>query len=303
MKSMSVRKAFTRTYRGDTLTGYMLLLPTFILLMVFSVVPLVRMVVQSFYNSGFYQTPEFVAFENYSRVLRDRNFKASIGVGFQFAAIVVPLGFVMSFLLAMCIKNMSSRFSNFVKSAIYVPSVISGIIAGTVFAFIYDYQGGMLNSLMEALGQPRQAWLNTRGLTLWAVALPSVWLGLGYSTLLMLAGLLDIPRIYYEAALIDGANAFDRTRYITIPCMKNVFLFQLVSGVIGALQEFNLPFTLTGGGPAGTTRTPVLLLYQHFTGDKTMGYTYAGAVMMAVIIGVLTALFFKTISSEKASDV
>jgi len=85
--------------------------------------------------------------------------------------------------------------------------------------------------------------------------------------------------------------------------MRNVFLFQIVSGVIGALQEFNLPYLMTGGAPVNITRTPVLLLYQHFTQDKTMGYTYAGALLMALIIGALTALFFRTISSTKAEDV
>ncbi len=302
MRSISIKKGFSRARRTDTLTGYAFLVPTFALLLVFSVLPLIRTVIQAFFNSGFYQSPEFVGVKNFTKVLRDKNFGKAIGVGFQYAAIVVPSGFFLSFLLAMCVKNMSPRFSNFVKSAIYIPSVISGIIAGTVFAFIYDYQGGLLNTAMDLMHLPRQAWLNTRGLTLWAVALPGVWLGLGYSTLLMLAGLLDIPAIYYEAALIDGANACQRTWYITVPCMKNVFLFQLVSGTIGALQEFNLPYTLTGGAPANTTRTPVLLLYQHFTGDKTMGYTYAGAIIMALFIGILTALFFKTISSEKASD-
>ena len=304
MKSISVRKALSASYRRKEMAvGYLMLLPTLVLLLMFSITPLINAFYNSFFNSGVYQTPKYVALANYTRVFRDRNFRRSLTVGLKYLIYEVPLRLVLSFLLANCIKTMSRRTGNFVKSAIYVPSVIGGIIAGSVFSFIYDYQCGLLNVIRQALGQSRIAWLNTPGVSLWAIVIPAVWLGLGYSTLLMLAGILDIPVGYYEAATIDGANAWQRMIYITIPCMKNIFLFQLVSGAIGALQEFNLPYILTGGGPAGTTCTPALLLYQHFTKDTTTGYTYAGAMMLAVIIGILTAIFFRTISSEKAADV
>ena len=304
MKSISFRKAWCVAHRRKEMgVAYLLLLPTLILLLTFSIVPLLNAFYTSFFNNGVYQEPNYVGLANYKRVLRDRNFTKSITVGLTFMLYEVPIRLVLSFLLADCIKSMTPHVGNFVKSSIYVPSVIGSIIAGSIFGFIYDYQAGLLNTIVQAFGQTRVAWLNTPGLSMWAVVIPSVWLGLGYSTLLMLAGILDIPAAYYEAATIDGANAWQRMIYITIPCMRNIFLFQVVSGAIGALQEFNLPFTLTGGGPAGTTKTPALLLYQHFTSDSTMGYTYAGAMLLAVIIGALTAIFFRTISSDKAADV
>ena len=303
MKGMSIKRAMSsRISRSEALVAYGLLLPTFVLLLLFSIIPLVSTFFSSFYNSGFYQEANFVGLGNYRTVLRDKNFFRSIVVGLKFAAIVVPFQFILSFLFAVTLKNMSPKLSGVVKVSIYIPNVISGVIAAVIFTFIYAYQGGFLNYLMQVLGLPIQPWLNSMSLSLWAVAIPAIWLGFGYSTLLMYAGLLDIPQNYYEAAMIDGANAAQRMWYITIPSMRNIFLFQIVSGVIGALQEFNLPYLMTGGAPVNTTRTPVLLLYQHFTGDKTMGYTYAGAMLMAVIIGVLTALFFKTISSQKAED-
>ena len=304
MRKASLSKTFASSIsRNEALTAYTLLLPTFVLLIMFSLAPLITTAFNSLFDSGFYQAPKYVGFGNYTRVLRDKYFFRSIEVGFKYAAIVVPIRFLLSFLFAMAVKNMSKRVSGFIKLSIYIPNVISGIIAAVIFNFIYAYQGGLLNYLMSVLGLPAQPWLNSMSLSLWAVAMPAIWLGFGYSTLLMLAGLLDIPQNYYEAAMIDGATAFQRTRYITIPSMRNVFLFQLISGVIGGLQEFNLPYLMTGGAPVNTTRTPVLLLYQHFTQDKTMGYTYAGALLMAVVIGALTALFFRTISSNKAEDV
>lgn len=303
MRRTSLKRTFSSSIsRNEALTAYTLLLPTLVLLVLFSLAPLVSTAISSFYDSGFYQAPKYVGLDNYAKVLKDKYFFKSIEVGFKYAAIVVPIRFVMSFLFAMAIKNMSKRVSGFVKLSIYIPNVISGIIAAVIFNFIYAYQGGLLNYLMGVFGLPPQPWLNSMTYSLWAVAIPAIWLGFGYSTLLMLAGLLDIPQNYYEAAMIDGATPFQRTWYITIPSMRNVFLFQIVSGVIGGLQEFNLPYLMTGGAPVNTTRTPVLLLYQHFTQDKTMGYTYAGALLMAVIIGVLTALFFRTISSSKAED-
>lgn len=303
MKGPSLKKTFSSpSTRNEALTAYGLLLPTLTLLILFSVIPLISTAISSFYDSGFYQAPKYVGMGNYVKVFKDKYFFYAIEVGFKYALIVVPTGFLLSFLFAMAIKSMSKRTSSFVKISIYIPNVISGIIAAVIFSFIYAYQGGLLNHLMQLWGLPVQPWLNSMQYSLWAVAVPAIWLGFGYSTLLMLAGVLDIPQNYYEAAMIDGATAFQRTWYITIPSMRNVFLFQIVSGTIGALQEFNLPYLMTGGAPVNTTRTPVLLLYQHFTRDKTMGYTYAGAMVMAVIIGILTALFFRTISSRKAED-
>ncbi len=304
MKGITVRRALSsHISRGEMMVAYGLLLPSLVLLLLFSIIPLISTAFQSFYDSGFYQVANFVGFDNFRAVLKDKYFFKAISVGFQYAAITVPARFVLSFLFACVIKNMTSRIGGFVKLSIYIPNVISGIIAAVIFNFIYAYQGGLLNFLMQSFGLPIQPWLNSMKFSLYAVALPAIWLGFGYSSLLMLAGLLDIPPSYYEAAMIDGANGAQRMWYITVPSMRNVFLFQIVSGVIGGLQEFNLPYLMTGGAPVNSTRTPVLLLYQHFTKDKTMGYTYAGALVMALIIGALTALFFRTISSSKADDV
>lgn len=286
----------------DRLSAYAMLFPTFILITVFAIVPILITLQQSFTNSSFYQEVQFVGFDNYRNVLSDPAFFRSVIVGLKFVAFVVPVQLILSFLFAHVIRGMPRRLSGFVKTSVYVPVVISGVIASVIFVFFYDYQAGLLNQLAGMAGMERQAWLNDPKTALASIAAPAIWLGFGYTTLFMLAGLLDIPESYYESATIDGANAVQRMIYITIPSVKNILLFLLVAGFIGALQEFNLPYMMTGGGPVGETMTPVLFLYFHFTRDLTVGYSLAGSLVMALVIGLISALMFKVFTSQKGMD-
>lgn len=115
----------------------------------------------------------------------------------------------------------------------------------------------------------------------------------------MLAGLNDIPRSYYEAAVIDGANAFHKMIYITIPLLRNIFLYILVVGVTGAIQQFDLPYMMTGGGPLNETMTPNLFIYNHFTSDPYMGYTISAALLLFLMLGGISAIIFKLFNSKK----
>ncbi|UUX33765.1 carbohydrate ABC transporter permease [Fundicoccus culcitae] len=269
------------------------LLPMVGLLTAFVVIPLIYAFVVSFYEWNFYRDSVYIGWENYRRVWVDKNFWNSLWVGLKFALMVVPTQFVLAFFLAHMIRNMRQRLGGFVKVSIYIPTVVSGVAAALIFSFIYNYNGGIANAIVTALGFEPIAWLQDVDIVLGALAAPAIWLGLGFTTLIMLAGLNDIPISYYEAADMDGANAIQKVFRITVPLMKNIFLYVLLTGIIGAIQQFDLPYTMTGGGPLNMTTTPNLFIYNHFTNDPYLGYTISASLMLFVILGLISAVVFR----------
>lgn len=296
------RRRHPRYSRAETVSAYGMLLPGLVGTIMFSLLPIGLAVHSSFYDSGFYQAPNFVGFNNFLKVLRDRYFSQAILVGLRYTLYVVPLLIVLSFAFANLIKRLTGRFAGFVKTTIFVPNVISGVIASFMFVYIFDYQAGILNSMLKLFGIGAQPWLQNPTLALIAMAAPRIWLAFGWTTLLMLGGLLDIPETYYESATIDGAGRFKQMVYITIPSMRNTLLFVLVSNVIGMMQEFDLPYNMTRGGPASATTTPNLYVYTHFVRDQTVGFSISAALLIAIVLGGLSTLIFRLVSSEKSYE-
>lgn len=286
----------------DNATAYLMTSPIVILLTVFVVVPLVYSIRISFFDWGFYQDPIFVGFRNFYLVLTDDRFYKSIGVGLKFVLLVVPIQLILSFLFAHVIRAMRKKASGFVKTSVYIPTIISGIITAIIFGIIYNYDGGILNAFIGLFGLEKVGWLVEVKTTIIALAVPAIWLGFGITALIMLAGLLDIPESYYEAAELEGASSFRKMVHITIPLMKNVMLYLLVTGFVGAIQQLELPLFLTDGGPSDSTLLPNFYIFQHFRNDLLMGHTLAAALLLFVVLGTISAIIFKVINSEKAID-
>ncbi|MEV6889646.1 sugar ABC transporter permease [Kribbella sp. NPDC051137] len=216
---------------------------------------------------------------------------------------VVPAILVLALLLASFIATLSKRLAAFMKTTVYVPAVVSSVVAAIIFVFIYQDEG-VANWFIGLFGHGPVAWLNTAGTALPAVAIPAVWLGFGVSTLIMLAGILDIPESYFESARLDGANFWQRTRYITVPSLRNVILFLLVTGLTLTIQEFQLPLVMTNGGPVDATNTPNLYIFNSFR-DGTpyaTSYSLTAALLLFIVIGTISIIIFRVVSSEKSSD-
>lgn len=288
--------------KNDIKTAYMMLLPIVGLLTVFVVVPLIYAIFVSFYEWNFYRDSIFVGFTNYILVLKDPFFYKAIWTGLKFALIVIPVQFVAAFIFAHLIKNLNLKVGGFVKTSIYIPHVISGVVASVVFMFIYNYNGGLANYIVSLFGSEPIPFLADVKYALGSISLPAIWLGFGFTTLIILAGINDIPGSYYEAAELDGANTFHKMIYITLPLLKNVFLYVIVVGLTGAIQQFDLPYIMTNGGPLNETMTPNLFIYTHFKNDPYMGYTISAALLLFVIIGTLSAFMFKLINSKQSED-
>ena len=287
--------------KDDLLTAYLVLLPSFLLLVTFVIAPLVISVVNSFYDA--YMDAVWKGMGNYTKVLTDEKFWKSIGVGLKFILSIVPIQLILAFFIAHLVIQLPKHLSSFVKVTVYMPCLLSGIIVGAIFSYIYASDaGGFLNNLLSKFGISPIGWTGEPRWALFSVAVAAIWNGLGYTTLVMLGGILDIPRDYYEAAKLDGAGFFAQMVHITIPSMRNLGVYLLISSFVSTFQLFELPFVLTGGGPLDMTQGPVGYLYYHFTWDDTLGMTYAGSVLVAIVLTSISSVVFRVVNSEKSLD-
>ena len=285
--------------------SYLMLLPVLLILTIFVWVPFVYALERSFWDWNFYKDSEFVGLRNFELILRDKSFRKSVVNGFKFVIIQVPIGIAVQFLFANMIKKTNARVQNTVKGIIYIPAILSGIMASVIATFILNYRGGILNQVLMALGFDRFAFGTdkTGWAATWVIVIMNTWLGFGGGVILMYAALNSIDTSFYEASAIDGAGKFQQMLYITLPQMKNIFILVGISGTTGTLQMFDIPFMLTGGGPLEETLTPMLFIYNNMRDStKGMGYTIAGALIMMVIITSFNVLLFALVGSEKNQE-
>ncbi|WP_448256504.1 carbohydrate ABC transporter permease [Microbacterium aurum] len=298
----TARRARARARYRDTKMAYLLIAPALILLGLFVAWPAVYAGFLSFQDWSFYKDPEFVGFRNFINVLTDPLFWAAIGRGFQFVLMTVPIMLVLAFLFASLVVSVSRRFASFLKVSIYIPTIISGVITSIIFVLIYNYSGGLLNWALGAFGIEPVAWLGDPAWALIAIAVPAVWLGMGLTSLIMVAAMVDIPNEFYEAAAMEGANWWQKTFFITLPQMKNILLYLLITGFVAAIQQFELPLVMTSGGPLDSTTLPNLFIFNHFRNDINVGYSIAAALLLFVVLGSVSALVFRFVNSERLVD-
>lgn len=300
-KTGKARRHAEYKYR-DGKIAYLFLLPVLVMLGIFVLWPAVYAGYLSFHDWSFYKDPEFVGIKNFRDVLTDRLFWNSVRRGFLFVFMTVPVMLVLAFLFASLVVSVSKRFASTLKVSIYIPTIISGVITSIIFVLIYNYSGGLLNWFLGRFGVDPVAWLADPKWALAAIAVPAIWLGMGLTSLIMVAGMVDIPQEYYEAAAMEGANWRQKTWHITIPQMKNISLYLLITGFVAAIQQFELPLIMTSGGPLDSTMLPNLFIFNHFRNDINVGYSIAAALVMFAVLGTVSALVFKFVNSERLVD-
>lgn len=296
------RRRHRRFAYRDGNIAYLLIAPAVVLLGIFVIWPAVYAAFLSFQDWSFYKDPQFVGWRNYTNVLTDPLFWASIGRGFLFVLMTVPVMLVLAFLFASLVVAVSRRFAGLLKVSIYIPTIISTVIASIVFVLIYNYSGGLLNAFLGLFGIDPVAWIGDPAWALLAIAVPAIWLGMGLTSLIMVAGMVDIPGEYYEAAAMEGANWWQKTFFITIPQLKNIVLYLLITGFVAAIQQFELPLIMTQGGPLDSTTLPNLFIFNHFRNDINVGYSIAAALLLFVVLGTVSALVFRFVNSERLVD-
>lgn len=269
------------------LAAYLFILPSMAFLLLFVIYPIISAFWLSFHRYALLEPPVWRGLGNYIDLMGDPRFFKALGNTLSFALMTVPVGTVISLLLAVLI-NQPLRAITIFRASFYMPVVTSFVAISFIWLWLYEPQFGLFNQFLEAFGIAGPAWLRDASTALLSIAILSIWKNAGYNMIIFLAGLQGIPQYLYEAASIDGASAFQRFRYITVPMLSPTTFFVFVVYFIGALQMFVQSWILTQGGPLDSTLTVVYLIYQNGFENLKMGYACAMSVILFIFIAIIT---------------
>ena len=291
----STRHKLSGMRRREAVWCYIFMTPAVLGLLLFAIGPMIASLYLSFTSYDMLSAPEFIGMKNYVKLMADKLFQKSLGVTLLYAVITVP-GTLIAGLVAAILLNTKIPTIGFFRSAYYLPSVIGGVAVARVWAMLYNADHGLFNIILSWFGIDGPGWLTDERFALPSLMFMGIW-SFGGTMLIYLAGLQSIPKDLYEAAEVDGAGKLRRHWYITIPMLSNVTFFNLVIGIIGALQVFAEPFVLTGGtgNPNNSTLLLPLYLYRTAFTYLEMGYASAIAWVVFAITLVLTALVFRSL--------
>lgn len=277
----------------DNLSGWLFLLPSFILFSFFLLIPLIYGLVISFtdyggFNLGFH----FTGLANYQRLFQDDYFKIAMRNNLFYLVTFVPATVILSTVAAIAL-NGARVFRKFLRMAFYFPQVASMVSVAMVWCILFNPTTGPINAALRHLGvQNPPEWLMSPSWAMFAIVIVSVWKSVGFYMIILLAGLQGIPAYLYESAIIDGAGAWNRTRYITLPMLSPTIFMVTILAVINSFQVFDLVSVMTNGGPGRATNVLVYRIYQEAFVNLNVGYASAMAAVLFIIVFVITTLQF-----------
>lgn len=276
----------------DALVAYAFILPWIIGFVVFIGGPIVASFGLSFFRWKMVAPPRFLGLTHYiNMVTTDELFRIAIWVTFKFVVISVPIGQILALGLALLL-NQRVRFLGFWRTAFYLPAVISGVAGSVIWMWMYHPELGIVNHGLQLLGLEGRNWLYDKPLVLGSLIVKSLW-NIGVPMVIYLAALQGLPQRLYEAADIDGAGEMSKFFSITLPLISSAIFFNLVMGIITAVQTFAEPYVMTRGGPDNATLFLGLHLYNSAFSFWEMGYASAMAWIMFLLIFGLTVFQFR----------
>lgn len=276
----------------NSLWALAFLAPSLIVFVVFVFIPLVRSVELSFHlTNPLGQMRGDMTLEHYRTLFAKPDFFNSVRVSVTFALYMVTFTLVGSLILAL-LGNVQLRGISIFRAIFSSTVAVSGATASLIFLFLYNPSIGVFNYLLDVTHLPRVKWLTETTTALFSVSLVSVWLQLGLNTIILLAGMQDIPEELYEAARIDGAGFRQSLRHVTLPLLSPTIFFLIVVDTLAAFQAFTQFNVLTRGGPVNATNTLVYSIFREFYFNGNYGYASALAVILMLIMLVFTILQF-----------
>ena len=275
--------------RRDIFTGLAFLAPSAIILLVFVIIPVAMAFYLSFTAWEARSTEgSFIGLENYTNLLTSKELWNALKNTLLFTVMKISLDVVFSLAIALLLNQKLKGIGLF-RTIYFLPVITSVVAVGAVFRVIYNPRFGLLNSFLEMLNLPAQNWLSDPKLALPSVTMVALWKGVGYDVVIFLAGLQGISMVYYEAAKIDGANAWQRFRHITWPMLSPVTFFVVVIGIINSFKVFSLIHVMTPeGGPLNSTEVMVVYLYRLAFEEFKFGKAAAVAFILFGIVLAIT---------------
>lgn len=284
----SRKNSLERSYEG-----YLFIAPWLIGFLAFSLWPMINSAVLAFADYNIFSGIRFIGLDNFKEMFtQDKMFGHSLITTIKYVIVSVPLRLAAALLVAVLL-NQKIRGMSYYRTIYYLPSVLATSVAMLVTWKMVLSREGIANKILEVIGLGPYDFISSPDMAIWTISSLAVW-QLGSAMVIFLAGLKAIPGELYEAALVDGSSACQRFFRITLPLLTPTLFFNLVMGIIGAFQVFNVGFVMTRGGPANSTYFYVLHLYRTAFEGFRMGYASALAWVLALIIMALTLFVFKT---------
>jgi multiple sugar transport system permease protein len=280
--------------RGTRLLATLFLAPTIVGIVVFTVVPIVGSVVLSLFHWNVIDSPRFAGAANYGAVFGDETVLVSFRNTLVFMVLAVALQLLVALALALTLNGrMPVWLRSVFRSAFFFPLVLSAASISVVMKYLFNQDFGVVNWLLGFVGIAPVPWLTSENAAMATVVLVYVWQQFGFSFLLFVGGLNNIPKEIHEAAALDGATGLRKHLSVTLPLLSPTLLVASVVGIINALQVFEQPYVLTSGGPGDSTRTVVMVIYETAFEQLRFGEASAVGVLLFVLIMAVTALQFR----------
>jgi len=285
--------------RAERRSGSLMAAPYAVFLLAFAAYPIVFALVLVFLRWDLVTAPSFAGFDNIRLLVNDGRFWRAVGNTFVFLSIHVPLQIVTALGLALALnRKLAGR--GFWRAAFFLPVVISGAVVAILWSNLYATDVGLINKLLVHIGLAPVSWLTDPNTAMPAIAVMVTWKNVGFYVIIYLAGLQYIPRSCQEAIEIEGASAWQRFRYLTLPSLLPQTILVVTLSTINGFQLFIEPYVMTGGGPLRRTYSVVLYLYTNAFAYQKMGYAATIGVALALIIGAVVLVQRRVIGRAEA---
>lgn len=275
--------------------------PSFVVMAVILVYPLGYSLWLSFHRwtlRTFKQGIPFVGLENYRQLFSNPEFWSSLRITFTFVLLAITLEFVLGMALALLL-NHDLKAKGLIRSFILLPMMCTNVVIGLTWRLLFNYEFGIINYYLTALGFGPVEWLSSPKIALWSVILVDVWNTTSFVALMLLAGLQSLPEEPFEAARIDGANSLQTFLYLTLPLLRQTILVALLWRLIDTFRIFDVVYLLTAGGPARATETVSIYIYRYGFQAFNLGFASAASYIMIVIMLFLAGMMARAIGRSE----
>ena len=286
---------------NQAVLGYLFILPSLIGFLAFYLVPAGRAVLISFQEWNLLSDPTWVGLENYRTLWEDDRFWRSLRITLLYVVFNIPLQTVIAVVMAVMLERMHDAASAIFRGLMILPWLMPNVVVGLLWLWMLDPSLGIVNVGLEAIGLEGQPFLGAPSQAIASIAGINIWRHAGYNAILIFAGLKPIPKGLYEAAAIAGASRTRQFFSITVPLLRPVLVFVLVTSVIGSFQIFDTIAITTGGGPAGSTSVIIYYIFQQvFERRINMGLATAASVVLFLILISVTLIQMRFLQADQS---
>lgn len=287
-----------KTESKRSVLSYFLVSPYLVHLILFVAFPVIFSVVLTFHKWNIISEMQLVGFDNYIRVFQDRLFWKALVNTLIFLIIHIPLQIIIALVLAYFLDQ-KIFFKGFFRATFFLPVVISGVVVTMVWQQLYGLDSGLINKLLVNIGLGKVEWLTNKNVAMISIAIMATWKNVGLYVILFLVGLQSVPQRYYEAADVEGANQWQKFRYITLPAINPTIFMVTILSTIGGFNLFIEPYIMTGGGPLNSTLSAMLYIYKQAFEYYHMGYSATLGLLFAFMITMVVVLQKYTIEKDE----